>query len=728
MTTKTRPRKRVRPFLACLLLALPLPFIQVAAAAPGTNGGRSGPSVEGARGVVAWNNLVLDWVRLSERGPTISGRFAAYLNLSLYDTWAGFSHRATGAVVDLEGQRLTDIDADSLPVLRDYAMSVAAHRVINVIGATVLRQEYLEEGTGEFAAERLAALTQRSDELLAASETAAYRRLSRSRSGRPLMTRAAGFALHVADEVLARARSDGSNQDNDYRDTTGFQVDSWVYPEPTPETGDFNFLDGSYTFTQFDPVLASSVENPGVAQVHPLVLSGELRLTTTWQSLTQMGVFPPANDGGAQFPLTPHWGQVRAFTLDSGSELRPASILAPYDDQGHLDENWVLEARQLVEFAAKMQDGAPGGALQRARSEYWELGDATEYPPGWWLQAATTLAQQRGLSQREALKLTLGVSLAVFDSGIASWDTKYYFNSTRPITAINELFFGSTVSDWRGSQVAQPDDQNHWRPYQLRRNLTPPFPDIVSGHSSFSTSAATVMRQLTGSNVFDFTTPFFISRFDLTDGFDGDRGNGNEPASLHWDRLTLAAEEAGLSRLYGGIHMMEGNVRGLVMGTTIGQRAVNLVNGLFGDPVEELPITIFGSGREDEELRTPANACGLVEVYGFHGSDRLVAAQACPGSAELFGGEGRDTFRVEGLGSVLIRDFEVGEIAEISPSRLAGKGRGKPRGQWLDGHLVQFDQVLSAAGFPVTRVIVDGTDVMGIEGAWTLSDVDLRIQ
>lgn len=730
-----QPLHPVRVKIACqsapvgALLTLLVLFVQPALSAPGTNGGRGGGSgVEGAALVTAWNNLVLDWVRQSERGPTISGRFAAYVNVALFDSWAAFSDQTTGAIVNLDHVRLTGVDPKLVPALRDYAMSVATHRVIDTIGETVLRQRYLEPGTGEFAEERLVALRLRADQLLESTEYSSLRRLGRNRSAREWLAVADALALRVADTILAHAESDQSNQQNDYADTTGFQVNSWVYPQPSPGTSDFDFLDGSYYFPQFDPVLAATVGNEGFAQVHPLVLTGEVRLTTTWQSLTQMGVFPPADDGGEQFPLTPHWGRVSAFTLNAGNELRPPAVLSPYDERGRLSEDWLLEARQLVEFAGQMQDGVPGSALQRARSEYWELGDATEYPPGWWLQRATDLADERGLSQREALKLTLGVSLAVFDSGVASWDTKYFFDTPRPITAINEMFFGSVVSDWRGNQTALTDDRDHWRPYQLRRNLTPPFPDIVSGHSSFSTSAATVMRKLTGSNVFDFTTPLFSSRFDLTDGFDGDPANGNESAYLHWPVLTLAAEEAGLSRLYGGIHMMEGNLQGLVMGTRIGHRAVRLVSSLFGDQVEALPVTVFGSGRPDPALRTPAGACGLVEIYGFHDPDRLVAAQACRGSAELFGGQGRDTFRVEGLGNVLIRDFEAGEYIEVSPARVVGKKRGKSGGQWLDGYLIEVRPGATTGGYPVTRLIINGTDVLGIEGTWTLAELELSVR
>ena len=116
----------------------------------------------------------------------------------------------------------------------------------------------------------------------------------------------------------------------------------------------------------------------GFAQVHPKVQSGELRLTETYQSLTQHGIFPPAADGGEQFPLTAHWGSVQPFSLTDSSLLR-TDIFGPYDPEtGNLNDKWVDEAREVVELACLQQDTRC--AKCRAESEYWELGDEFAYP------------------------------------------------------------------------------------------------------------------------------------------------------------------------------------------------------------------------------------------------------------------------------------------------------------------------------------------------------------
>ena len=707
----------------------------------------------GTEMLAAWNNHAIEWVRQSERGPTISGRFTAYVNIAMFDTWAAFRRNTKGVITNLDDIRPLARQASSRAT-RDLAISLAAHRVTNTIGKSILKQEYLELGVGEDAELRLAALQSQSNELLSlatAKATQSFSRtdalrckgrmnhcLNRGKTRRIEHSRALAenIADMVAQSIYTYALTDGSNQQNDYADTSGYSVTPWAYPVPDVTDGikDYNFLEG-YTFTAFDPVEAEKATNNGQAQVHPGVMDGSLRLTETWQSLTQLGVFPPDDDGGPQVPLTPHWGDVATLVLTDGSQLRPTSLAGPYLDSGELNPDWVAEARQLVEFARTMQDGNAGSALQRARSEYWELGDATEYPPGWWLQRASDLVVSRGIGQRQALKVLLGVSIATFEAGIAAWDTKYAFDTVRPISAVNELFYGSTVSDWRGEQMARTDDRDHWRPYQLRRNLTPPFPDIVSGHSTFSNAASTVLIQILGSNYFDYTTGSFSSRFDLTDGFDGFTENGNEPTTLNWRLLSAAAEEAGLSRLYGGIHMMEGNLKGQLMGTEIGHLTIDYLHTIFGERPRQPPKLVFGTGGADD-LGPQTHDCGAIEIYGFHDNDHLSSSLNCRGVVSLFGGAGVDKFTIAGNGKVWIRDFEPGETLQIASSRL-NTSRHQDRDYnthakhhhetaLLDGHTIELKLYSKRRRPYLSALIVDGMHVAFLEDHWTLQDIEIE--
>ena len=174
----------------------------------------------------------------------------------------------------------------------------------------------------------------------------------------------------------------------------------------------YNFVDGSWVknFTTYNATTAFNTPNPGDMQVNPAVLSGEVRLTETWQSLSQYGIFPPAKDGGAQIPLSPHWGDVKPVSLTNSSELRSPSVIGPYlEDNITLNPDFMAEVRQVVELAQQQQDGVCPEC--RASSEYWELGDEFPYPSGWWVGQATQIAKEKNLDLKESLQLIFGLAI-----------------------------------------------------------------------------------------------------------------------------------------------------------------------------------------------------------------------------------------------------------------------------------------------------------------------------
>jgi len=719
---------------------------------------RSDPQAESAAVVVDWNNLGLDLVRASERGPTISGRFQAFLNTALYSTWAAFDRRADGWQSDVkvrkvlgkrDWKRWKKTPVAVQQAARNYAMSVAASEVFNKIGRTVLQQRYLEEEFGEDADELYAALSVRAAELVDTyrSEIAlAQGQKSKGKKGRrngsawdpsDLEHQAERVGQRVADELLLVAANDGANQENDYADTTGYAVDPWALPATTPEAP----VPAWTEFPDFDPAIAAAQYpvplEPPFMTVNPALDAGEIRLTPNWQSLSEWGIFPRASDGGPQVPLTPHWGQVTPFALRSSDELRLTSIVGPYLEDGEtLNEEFVSQASEVVDFGRSLQYGEEHSAQRRAIAEYWELGDGTAYPPGWWSQTAVDLIVASDLSLRDALKLTFATSQALFDAGIFAWDTKYVYDSVRPFTAINQLFFGSVIDDSRGEQVAVTDPRDGWRPYQLRRNYTPPFPDIPSGHSTFSSAAASIFVELLDSNSFPVESLPFISRFSLPDGFDGDPENGNEEATLSWNYYSQAALEAGISRLYGGIHMMDGNWQALIAGTRIGHFSLRKTEALFAgrsldrDRTDRgLPVLVFGTMGDDVELgparqkRGKHNAAPRAEVYGFGGDDILTAPNG-KGSQkiELFGGDGRDTFVIGRAPGVIIRDYEAGETLVVAKRN---RSRRPMRQSKRDGLSVRVVQNIHG---PVTHLHIGGELAAYLDGEWSLSQLEDAIE
>lgn len=705
----------------------------------------------GASVVIQWNALALALIKRSERGPTISGRFAALMSTALFSAWAAFDSQARGWLVDADFAGCC-LDASTTATLQEYAMAAAAYAIFQEFAAgntTILRQRHLEINTGEDAELFRRDLLREAEALLnAATEKAEHRLVDENRQA--LIEQVAARANELAEEILLFAASDGAQAANDYAPTMlTYETDPWALPRPQRvQRNKINFYnqneyidpDGvlypKYTFPEFDPVTAAQrvgaiwdengrliLSAPEHMVVNPAVQDGSVTLTSSWQSLTEWGIFPSTDDGGSQVPLTPHWGDVIPFVLPHGQYLRPDSVLTPYDSQGELNQRFIEETFQVVEFARTMIDGAEGGAQQRAQSEYWELGDNTQYPPGWWLDAALALIVRADCDLKTALTLTMSLNQAVFDAGVASWDSKYHFNTVRPFTVINQVFFGSTVPSFKGSVLAGTDDRDVWFPYQLRRNFTPPFPDIPSGHSSFSYAASTVMKEVFASNRFDFESEDFASRFDTTDGFNGDPTDGNELTRLNWQYFSLAAEEAGMSRLYGGIHMQEGNWLGLKYGIQIGHAALLKVHALMrGEGARapngsaiwfgRSPKFVFGTMSEDD-LTDAEVMKDRGEMYGFFGNDTLTTGSTLlAASIEMFGGYGQDKFVLNGDAELAIRDYEPGETITIGS------------GAWDDNRL----QPLSVAhpNENTTQLMLGETTVVTLDGYWRLDELNIR--
>ncbi len=119
---------------------------------------------------------------------------------------------------------------------------------------------------------------------------------------------------------------------------------------------------------------------------------------------------------------------------------------------------------------------------------------------------------------------------------------------------------------WSGPyQGSTTVDGGEWRPYQRATFVTPAFPEYVSGHSTFSAAAAEVLRLFTGSDVFRASYTRAVGTSQI------------EPAvtpvnevTLAWETFSAAADQAGLSRRYGGIHFEEGDLTGRAMGRQVG--------------------------------------------------------------------------------------------------------------------------------------------------------------
>jgi hypothetical protein len=155
------------------------------------------------------------------------------------------------------------------------------------------------------------------------------------------------------------------------------------------------------------------------------------------------------------------------------------------------------------------------------------------------------------------------------DAGILAWRIKRLYDYVRPISAIRFLFRGKRIEAWggplQGTQIIQGEN---WKPFMPTCFVTPAFSEFVSGHSTFSAAAAEVLKSYTGSDFYGglITVPAGWSPIEpgLTPSI---------PVTLTWASFSDAANEAGMSRRYGGIHFRDGDLMGREIGRQVGARA-----------------------------------------------------------------------------------------------------------------------------------------------------------
>jgi hypothetical protein len=157
------------------------------------------------------------------------------------------------------------------------------------------------------------------------------------------------------------------------------------------------------------------------------------------------------------------------------------------------------------------------------------------------------------------------LTTAVFDAGIAAWDAKNHYDYVRPVTAIRFLERGRKIRAWarpgRGTSIIDGED---WRPYQPDWFPTPPFSEYVFGHSPFSAAAAEILKRFTGCDHFGASITITHSDLGVEPGVPA------RPVTLAWPTFSAAADEAGSSRRYGGIHFEDGDLAGRRLGRAVG--------------------------------------------------------------------------------------------------------------------------------------------------------------
>jgi hypothetical protein len=134
------------------------------------------------------------------------------------------------------------------------------------------------------------------------------------------------------------------------------------------------------------------------------------------------------------------------------------------------------------------------------------------------------------------------------------------------VTAIHYLYAGAPVLAWGGPfQGTRVIDGASWRPYLL---ATPPFLEYVSAHSAVSAASAEVLARFTGSDTFGASFILAAGKSTIEPGL-----TPATDVTLSWTTFSGAADQAGISRRYGGIHFEEGDLRARELGRQVGALA-----------------------------------------------------------------------------------------------------------------------------------------------------------
>ncbi|MBK6466399.1 MAG: vanadium-dependent haloperoxidase [Rhodobacter sp.] len=231
-----------------------------------------------------------------------------------------------------------------------------------------------------------------------------------------------------------------------------------------------------------------------------------------------------------QAPLLPDWGKVRPFAMPAATACPVAPHPAFSKEQGS-----DFHANALAVYHASKALTPEQEEIARFWSDDPMLSPT---PPGHWVSIVLQIARRDGLSADRTAGALAVLGVAVADGFIGCWHEKYVYNLVRPVTYIKRYI----DPEWETLLI------------------TPPFPEYPSGHSVQSGAAEAALTAVFGE---DFA-------------FDDATHEDDGLAVRHFASFREAAEEAAVSRLYGGIHYPFANANGLEQGRCIGAFAAGL--------------------------------------------------------------------------------------------------------------------------------------------------------
>lgn len=555
-----------------------------------------------------WNEQILGAIRRDLPRPTVHARNLYHLSAAMWDAWAAYDATADGVFVQ-EKHTAADVNA-----ARAEALSYAAYRV--------LAYRYTRATGGAVSANCFRAFMGKlgydPDDTVATGD-----------SPRALGNR-------IGQALISFGADDGANEQADYADTTGYTFVNppLVVEEPGTQMTDptvWQPLNLSVAVTQNGIITSAGVQGYIGAHwrnVKPFAMS-----RPEGGGLYHDPGAPPAINEAMRGYVVDILRKSGWLGSDELIDISPGALgnntVGANDGAGYS-----VNPSTGQPYAPRLVRRADFG---RVLAEFWADGPKSETPPGHWNVLANAVADSPGFSRRlfgtgpelDALqwdvKVYLALNGAVHDAAITAWEIKRAKATARPISLVRYMGGKGQSSDPSGpayhaeglplvpglievitdessapggrhahlrrfrGQVAvhawrgEPGDRKNevggsgwvravdWMPYQLRTFVTPAFPGFISGHSTFSRASAEVLTALTGSPYF----PGGLGEFAVGPNayLTFEHGPSTE-VRLQWATYYDAADQAGQSRLWGGIHIEPDDFVGRRLGKAVGLDAV----------------------------------------------------------------------------------------------------------------------------------------------------------
>lgn len=501
MRSQGRPRCRCRSFVMLVTVVV---VILSAVSAPGSATASAAATPAGDNVILQWNAALLDAIKTAKSGPPMVARAVGVLHTCTYDAWAAYDPVAVGTRL---GGSLRRSAAEWTVANKSEAISYAAYlAATDLYPASKPVFDALMTRLGYDPATRL------------------------TDNGTP-----ASIGTRACRAVLDYRHGDGSNQLGD------------LHPGPYSDYTGYVARNEPMQLYDYHP---ATVHDPDHYQplIHPGPHGGNV------------------TDGF----LGAHWGNVRLLQVQSlPAAMQPAKQrlilerLRRATSPGparYGSARYLQQAKDLMAITSNLTE------QQKVIAEYWSDGPGTTTPAGHWMQLTETVSRRDNNSLDDDVKLFFAVGNSQSDAAVASWYVKRYYDSVRPITSVRYLFAGWQVTGWGGpNQGTVTMDGSQWRPYQHETFPTPPFPEYVAGHSTFSFSAATVLTAFTRSDRFGYSVT--IPKGSMT----FEHNLPSTDITLTWPTFSQTAAQVGMSRRYGGIHFEDGDIHGRALGTAIGQ-------------------------------------------------------------------------------------------------------------------------------------------------------------